>query len=139
LGAVAGGLVGAALLVIFYFVGVFVVGALAGAVLLDMLGLLLGFNMPVFILIVAGIVAGVAALFFQRYAIVAATALSGAWAAVGGLFSLISGRELALRQVFDRASAAQRAGVAVWIVLGIWLALSIAGAAVQLRTTEEPE
>jgi len=139
LGAVVGGLVGAALMVVFYFVGVFVVGGLAGALLADTLGSLLGFSTPIVILIVVGIVAGIAALFFQRIALIIATSLSGAWAAVGGLFSLISGHDLALRQVFEQATTAQRAGIALWIVLAIWLALSIAGAAVQFRTTEEPE
>lgn len=136
LGAIAGGLVGAALMVVFYFIGVFLVSALAGAILADTVGLALGVDLPLLVLIIVALVAGIAALFFQRYAIIVATALGGAWTAVGGAFSLISGEELRLRQVFGQA-AEQRAGLALWIVLVVWLALAIAGALVQLRTTAE--
>ncbi len=134
LGAVVGGLLGAALMVVFYFVGVFLISALAGAVLTDTVGLAFGVDLPLLVIIIVAIVAGIAALFFQRYAIIVATALSGSWAVVGGAFSLISGQELRLRQVFAQA-AEQRAGLALWIVLLLWLALTIAGALVQLRTT----
>lgn len=136
LGILVGGLLGAALMVVFYFVGVFVVGALAGAILVDTVGLSIGVDLPLVVTIVVALVAGVAALFFQRFAIIVATALSGAWAAVGGTFSLISGQELRLRQVFAQPTT-QRAGVALWIVLLLWLALTVAGAVVQFRTTAE--
>jgi hypothetical protein len=138
LGALIGGLLGAALMVVFYFIGVFLVGALAGALLADTIGLAFGVDLPWLVLIIAAVAAGVMALFFQRYAIILATALSGAWTAVGGTFSLISGRDLRLRQVFAQA-ADQRAGVALWIVLVIWLVVALAGIIVQLRTTTEPE
>ena len=122
-------------MVIFYFIGVFLIGALAGAVIVDTLGLAIGVDLPLLVIV---IVAGVAALFFQRYAIIAATAFSGAWTAVGGTFSLISGQELGLRQVFAQA-AGQRAGLALWIVIVIWLVVAVAGVIFQLRTTTEPE
>lgn len=138
LGALIGGLLGAALMVVFYFIGVFLVGALAGALLADTIGQLFGVDLHWLVILIAAITAGIMALFFQRYAIIAATALSGAWTAVGSTFSLILGQELQLRQVFSRA-AEQRAGVALWIVLVIWLVLAGAGAIFQLRTTAEPE
>jgi len=138
LGALVGGLLGAALMVVFYFIGVFLVGALAGALLADTMGQAFGVDLHLLVIMIAAITTGVMALFFQRYAIIAATALSGAWTAVGGTFSLISGRELQLRQVFARA-AEQRAGLALWIVLVAWLVLAVAGVLFQLRTTGEPE
>jgi hypothetical protein len=137
LGALIGGAVGAALMVLLYFVGVFAVGGLAGALLADTIGAAFGFDVPLLVAIVVAVVAGVAALFFQRYALIVATALSGAWVAVASLFSLISGQGLALREVFRLSG--ERAGVPLFVVLILWLVLSVAGAIVQLRTTaEEP-
>jgi hypothetical protein len=138
LAVLVGGLLGAALMVIFYFIGVFLIGALAGAIIVDTLGLAIGVDMPLLVIVIVAIVAGTAALFFQRYAIIVATALSGAWTAVGGTFSLISSQELELRQVFAQA-AGQRAGLALWIVLVIWLVVAVAGVILQLRTTAERE
>ncbi|MFN2225619.1 MAG: DUF4203 domain-containing protein [Anaerolineae bacterium] len=138
LGAVIGGLLGAALMVVFYFIGVFLVGGLAGALVADTIGQFFGVDLSWLVLIIAAVTAGVMALFFQRYAIILATTLSGAWTAVGGTFSLISGRDLQLRQVFALA-AEERVGLALWIVLVIWLVLAAAGIIVQLRTTAEPE
>jgi len=138
LGAVIGGLLGAALMVVFYFIGVFLVGGLAGALVADTIGQFFGVDLSWLVLIIAAVTAGVMALFFQRYAIILATTLSGAWTAVGGTFSLISGRDLQLRQVFALAPE-ERVGLALWIVLVIWLVLAAAGIIVQLRTTAEPE
>jgi hypothetical protein len=138
LGAVAGGILGAVLMAVFYFVGVFFVGALVGALLTDMVALSFGVDPPLLVLIVVAIVAAIAALLFQRIGVILATALGGAWTAIGGLFSLISGRGLDLRQVFAQASV-QRAGLALWVVLALWLALAVAGTVVQLHTTAKKE
>ena len=138
LGALIGGVLGATVMVVFYFIGVFLMGALAGALVADTIGQAFGVDLHWLVLIIAAVTVGVMALFFQRYAIILATALSGAWTAVASTFSLISGQELRLRQVFAQA-AAQRAGLALWIVLVTWLVLAVAGVVVQLRTTAEPE
>jgi hypothetical protein len=135
-GAVAGGLLGAVLMVVFYFVGVFFVGALAGALLTDIVTLSLGVDPPLLVLLVVALVAGVAALFFQRIGVILSTALGGAWIAVGGAFSLASGQGLNLRPVFAQTSD-YRAGLALWLVLALWLALAIVGTIVQFRTTAE--
>jgi hypothetical protein len=138
LGAVAGGLLGAGLMIIFYFVGVFFAGALAGALLTDTLFLAIGVDLPLLVLVVVALVVGIAALFFQRIALILATALSGAWVTVGGAFALISGRGLNLRQVFAQASE-QRLGLALWLVLVLWLALAVAGMIVQFRNAAKEE
>jgi hypothetical protein len=138
LGAVVGGLLGAVLMVLFYFVGVFILGALAGALLTDTLALVFGMEAHLLVVAVGALVAAIAAVFFQRIAVILATALSGSWITVGGVFSLISGRGLSLRQVFARVSE-QRAGLALWLVLVLWLGLALAGTIVQLRTTKEKE
>lgn len=138
LGAVVGGLLGAVLMAIFYFVGVFFIGALVGALLTDVVALSFGVDPPLLVLIVVALVAGIAALLFQRFGVVLATALGGAWIAVGGVFSLASGQGLNPRQVFAQVSE-HRAGLALWLVLALWLALAVAGTVVQLRTTTEKE
>lgn len=138
LGSVIGGLLGAVLMFVFYFIGVFFIGALAGALLTDVVALSFGVSPPLLVLVVVALVAGIAALFFQRFGVILATALGGAWAAVGGVFSAISGRGLDLRQVFARASE-HRAGLALWLVLVLWLVLAAAGTVIQFRTTAEEE
>jgi hypothetical protein len=138
LGAVGGGVLGAVLLVVFYFVGVFFAGALAGALLADILALSLGVDLPLLVFVVAALVAGIAALFFQRIGVILSTALGGAWIAVGSVLSLISGQGLNLRQVFALTNE-HRAGLALWVVLVVWLALAVAGMILQFGTTRKKE
>lgn len=101
--AIAGGLVGAVILVAGYFVGVALIGAGIGAFVANLLWAAMGREpglIPVLILAIAG---ALAALVLQRYVVVVATAFGGAQTAIVGGAGLLGGRaakEVAARTVY---------------------------------------
>jgi hypothetical protein len=136
-GAGLGGLVGAALLVVLYFVGVFGVGAVAGALLANLLAGAIGIDMPVLVLLVAAPVGGLLAMLLQRVAVILATALAGAWAVVGGGAALVGGPSVPLTAICGRPGIWHSADLPYFGGLILWLALAAAGAVVQLLTTAD--
>lgn len=131
--AVVGGIVGAVLMSALYYVGVFVVGALAGAMFLGALGASLDFSMPVLAVIVGAIVTGIVAILLQRAVLIMATAFSGAWVAIMGGTALLEGSSFTLTNLRWVPPVWQRS----YVPLIIWLVLGIGGAVVQFRTTGE--
>lgn len=129
IGGLVGGVVGIGLLVALYYVGVFVFGAAVGAMLLGVLGASLGFQMPLVVVILGAVILGGVALALQRVVIILSTALSGAWTAVLGIYSVIEKRPLEIDQ-FWRSLPWEQPQVPI----GIWLAVALAGAVVQLRS-----
>jgi MFS family permease len=80
LGAIVGGLAGAALLSFLYVVGVFLAGAWAGAWLAGLAGTLTGLELPTWAVIIAAVAVGIVALILQRVLLILVTAFGGAWA-----------------------------------------------------------
>jgi hypothetical protein len=80
-----GGLIGAAILVLTYFVGVAFAGAALAAVVLHVAAGQFGWDPHVLLVIAACVLGAWAAIALQRYVIVAATALGGAWTLVVGV------------------------------------------------------
>lgn len=132
---VIGGLIGALLLAALYFVGVFVVGAAAGALLAYGAGAALGLTVPIIALAIAGAVVGVLALFLQRIVIILATAFSGAWLALVGAIALASGHPLVVDPVVSDPGTLQGVGLAPLAFVALVLVLGAAGVIVQFRTT----
>lgn len=135
-GALVGGVIGAVVLNLAYFLGVVLVGAGAGAILLHLVWTRLAHGDPPVLLVIAVAVAGaVAATQLQRLVIIAATAFGGAWTLVVGVLALVGDR------VAQAAAAANDVWVAYplspgpnrWTAFGGWLVLSVAGLVVQLR------
>ncbi len=135
--AIAGGALGALVLILAYFVGVALVGAAAGALLLHVIFASLGREPHVLLAIAAAVAGAAAAMVLQRYVIILTTSFGGAWTMmVGGL--ALAGNGTAVR-------AAERGNV--WIayplnpapgerwVIAAWLVLGIAGVVTQLRVT----
>jgi hypothetical protein len=135
IGALVGGLVGAALLNLAYFAGVALVGAAAGAFILHLVWPAFGTGQPhVVAVVVAAGLGAVGAIWVQRAVIVLGTAFGGAWTLLVGALALAG------------EGASREAGAAgVWVVyplhpapgrewvLWVWLVLSAAGAIVQFR------
>jgi hypothetical protein len=123
-GAVTGGLVGAVLFVMFYFVGIFILGATMG-------GLLAGTatGAPA-LLIIAAVAGGILALFLQKAVIILGTAVTGADAAVFGIAYFVTGDLPAL----VRAQTVQPTDTHMSMMLG-GLALAAVGALVQFGIT----
>lgn len=132
-----GGLVGAALMVVAYFVGVGLIGAGLAALALNMVWKLIGGEPPTLVLVIVCVIGAVLALNVVRYVVVFGSAIAGSWTAlVGGL--ALMGNATALK-------AASAPGIWVvypidmipqqWWILGLWFLLAIAGVVVQLSTT----
>ena len=134
--ALAGGVAGALILIAAYFVGVALLGAGLGALTASLIWASFGSEPGAIAVILFAIAGALGALALQRYVIVGATAFGGAWTLVVGGMALIGTRAV---------TAAARSNVWLpypmhpspgqyWILL-VWIALGIAGVAVQLMIT----
>ena len=137
-GALVGGIAGAFVLVMAYFVGIALVGAGIGALVAHVGWGYAGHgDPPALALILLAVAGAIGAMFLQRYVIIVATSFGGAWTVVTG------GIAIAADRTADRAS---RVGD-VWIfypttappgqrwVPIAWIVLGLAGMVVQLGVT----
>ncbi len=134
--ALVGGLAGAAILNLAYFLGVVLVGASIGALLATVLFGRGGGDPHTLVVVLFAIAGAVAASMLQRYVIVAGTAFGGAWTALVGAMALVG----------DKAAAKAASVNDVWVVYPLdpapgrkwlpiaWLVLGLAGLVVQLRS-----
>jgi hypothetical protein len=136
--ALLGGIVGALIMTFAYYVGVALIGAGMGALAAHFFwSAWRSMDPPAAAVILLSVAGAVSAMMLQRYVIIFSTAFSGAWTMiVGGL--ALSG---------DRAAARAAATGNVWILYPFapltvhrwvpfaWVALGIAGVAVQLGLT----
>ena len=135
--ALVGGLAGAVVLFFAYFIGIALAGAGLGALVAHVgwswFG---GGDPPAALLIVLAICGAIGAMVLQRYVIVVATAFGGAWAVLAGGMALAA----------DRAATHGAPTGDVWIPYPAggpaerwmpiaWIALGLAGTAVQLGTS----
>jgi Domain of unknown function (DUF4203) len=137
LAALAGGLAGALLLMFAYFIGIALVGAGLGALVVHVTWEYLRAGDPPAIAVVVMSIAGaIAAMLLQRYVIIVSTAFGGAWTMI------IGGLAAAGERAVPRASSAD-----VWILYPMspapgtawvpiaWVGLGLLGTAVQLGVT----
>ena len=138
--ALVGGLAGAVILNLAYFLGVVLVGASIGAMLATVLFGRGGGDPHTLVVVLFAIAGAVAASTLQRYVIVAGTAFGGAWTALVGAMALVG----------DKAAAKAASVNDVWVVYPLdpapgrkwlpiaWLVLGLAGLVVQLRSGKRP-
>lgn len=134
---VVGGLVGAFILVVAYFVGVALTGAALGAALAHLVFATGDRDPRVIVVILFAVAGAIAATYLQRYFIIVGTAFGGAWTMIVGAMALVG----------DRSAMRAAAAGDVWVayplnpapgqqwVLVVWMILSLLGAAVQLGIT----
>ena len=133
--ALAGGVIGALILVFAYFVGIALVGAGVGALVAH-----LGWSWmqagdpPAVAVVVASICGALGAMIVQRYLVIVATAFGGAWTIVVGGLTVLSAR------AGVRGRAAEAPWILYpftpvenrqWVIVG-WIALGLIGTFVQL-------
>jgi hypothetical protein len=132
--ALAGGVVGALILIFAYFVGVALLGAAIGAGASAIIWALFHSEPGMLVVIVFAIAGALAAMALQRYVIIGSTALGGAWTAMIGVAALMGDRQM--------AAAAKNVWIAYpmdplpsarWMYLGA-LVLGLVGVVIQLRT-----
>jgi len=138
--AAVGGLAGAVILNLAYFLGVVLVGASIGAMLATVLFGRGGGDPHTLVVVLFAIAGAVAASTLQRYVIVAGTAFGGAWTALVGAMALVG----------DKTAAKAASVNDVWVVYPLdpapgrswlpiaWLVLGLAGLVVQLRSGKRP-
>ncbi len=137
LAAFAGGVIGAAVLLAAYFVGVALVGAGIGALIVNLIWMQVEGDPHPAVVILFSVAGAVVATWLQRYVIIIGTAFAGAWTLlIGGLALMGDGGPL-------RAAAAGNP----WVVYPLnpapdlawlpwaWVALGAFGTLVQLRWT----
>ena len=139
--ALVGGLAGALILNLAYFLGVVLVGASIGAMLATLLWGRGGSEPHTLVVVLFAIAGAVAATVLQRYVIIVGTAFGGAWTAVVGALALLG----------DRLAGKAASVNDVWVVYPldpapgrrwvpiVWLALGLAGLVVQIRGGERPK
>ena len=133
----AGALAGALAFFAVYFVGVAIVGAGLGALVVNVVWTQRAGDPHVLVVVLFAIVGAFAALVLQRYVIIIGTAFAGAWTFIVGSLALMGDAEAIavigtldgwISFPLDRA-ATQRG------VLGAWLGIGLLGVAVQLLKT----
>jgi hypothetical protein len=134
---VIGGLIGAFILIVAYFLGVALAGAGIGAFVAHLLFSAGSRDPSVLVVVFFAIAGAVAATYLQRYCIIVFTAFGGAWTMIVGAMALVGDRTAL------RAAAAGDVWIAYplnpapgqrWVLL-VWLLLSLIGAGVQLGIT----
>ena len=136
LAALVGGVVGAIVLFFAYFVGIALVGAGLGTLLIHV-----GWaqyktgDPPAVIVLVFAILGTVTALVLQRYVIIVATSFSGAWTILIGALTLMGGRvpRVSSSDVWIFYPFTPAPGVK-WVPIS-WIALGLIGTVVQLGLT----
>jgi hypothetical protein len=131
--ALGGGLIGAGLLLAAYFVGVALVGAGIGALVAHLIWTQVEGDPHPAVVILFSVAGALAATWLQRYVIILGTAFGGAWTLMVGAMAVLG----------DAAPLAAAAQGDLWIAYPLnpapgqrwlpyaWVALSVAGAAVQ--------
>jgi hypothetical protein len=132
--ALVGGIIGAVVLVLAYFVGVALVGAGLGAFLSHFVwGQAASGEPPGVVVVVMAIVGAVAAMWLQRYVIIVATAFGGAWTVVVGALAALGPRGAPPTDAWIlypvAPSSPRPAAIVAWVVLGL------AGTAIQIGLT----
>lgn len=136
-GALLGGLAGALILSFAYFVGIALVGAGLGVLLVHAFWRQSPPDPPALLIIAVSVLGALGALWLQRYVLIVGTAFAGAWTMIVGGLALLGDR---------RAIRAAAAGD-VWILYPFnpapgqrwlpiaWIVIGLIGSAVQLGVT----
>lgn len=137
LAAVVGGLIGALILIVAYFIGVALIGAGLATVVVHLVASQMGREPSPWLVIGMAVAGALLALALQRFVIIVGTAFGGAWTAIVG--------GLALADYEPAVEAAAAGDVWVlypldpaagqpWVMAG-WIALGLVGTVVQLAVT----
>jgi hypothetical protein len=133
--AIVGGVAGAFILVVAYFVGVALVGAALGALVMHVVWKQISVGDPPWTgVVILAVIGAVGAIFLQRYVIVVSTAFGGAWTIiVGGLAASADRGAARTGDVWILYPFTPAPGIR-WIPFA-WIALGLIGTAVQLGVT----
>ena len=126
---VLGGFVGAALFMVLYYIGIFVMGAALGGGLAYLI-ISTSSNSESIPLIVMAVIGGILALVLQKLMIIISTAFGGSWAVVSGVSYFTTNFDMRRIEYFLR-----RAGTQLYVILLCTLVLAICGIVIQYRAS----
>lgn len=129
--AIVGGILGAGVMFVLYLLGVFVIGAVLGALIALSVLTFLGREPEYLTIIITAAVTGAIALFIKRFMIILATSFTGAWAVVTGFTFFVKDKFDPL----DPKSVFSMGEDPVYRFLMVWFGLSVAGFTVQYITS----
>lgn len=122
------GVLGAVLALLLYGVGVFLLGALAGAFLAGLSAALMRVEVTALVVFIAALAGGVTTLLAQRWLLSVLTAFAGAWLALSGLLAVLhTGADGWLERLAGKVEGTDG------LIVGSWLLLGVLGSFVQLR------
>ncbi len=128
--ALIGGVIGAVLCIWLFILGVFLLGASAGAIVATALFSAAGNQPQPILVLVLAIVFGVIALVMQKLMIVVCTAFSGSYLVTAGLLHLLTGAQDVSAPWFDHLRPGST-GILGYVALVFWLILGLAGGSFQ--------
>lgn len=135
LSGLMGGVIGAALMVALYYAGVFLIGAILGSVLGTVLYAVAESNPDPAVLLITAVLAGIAALIFQKFMIIVSTGFGGAWGVVIGIAYFITDAV----NLSNPERMFNFEGKYLYAILLCWLVLGIAGVIIQYRSASNKE
>ena len=130
--AIVGGVIGAVLCIWLFLLGVFLLGASAGAIVATALFSTAGNQPQPILVLVLAIVFGIIAMVMQKLMIVVCTAFSGSYLVAVGLLHLLTGAQDASAPWFDHLRPGST-GILGYVALVFWLILGLAGGSFQYR------
>ena len=130
--ALVGGLIGTALYLCLYFLGVFLLGATAGAIVVAAYFNGTAHQAQPLVVLAGSVAFGLLALVAQKIMIVIATAFCGSYLIAAGIWPFIA-RGQNPSQVWLYPAHVSPSGSLGHVALAIWLVLGIVGASVQFR------
>jgi hypothetical protein len=136
--AVIAGLIGAALCIWLFFLGVFLLGASAGAVVAAAFFNASGSQPQAILILIFAVVFGIVALVMQKFMIIASTAFSGSYLAVAGIFRLLLHVQNDAPLWFDRLQP-RSSGASGYVALACWIVLGLAGLSFQYRSSQRTD
>jgi hypothetical protein len=137
LAALGGGAVGALILIAGYFVGVALIGAGVGALLVNVAWKPFGGEPHWAVLLGAAAIGAIAAMSFQRYVIIIATAFGGAWTMLVGAAALMLGKGARAASSVNDVWVVYPGNAGppgIWVYIA-WAAIALVGLYVQLHTS----
>jgi len=128
--AIAGGLIGAFLMVAMYFVGVFLIGAMFGGILGAVIYAIAEMNPDPVALLLLAVISGILSLIIQKFMIIISTGFGGAMVVVVGMALFITNTvSLSHPEQMMRTGESH-----MYAILLSWLALGLTGVFVQYRS-----
>ena len=124
-----GGLLGAAAILTFYYVGIFLIGTIFGGIVGSFFCSVAGVDPIPVVLIISAAIAGMVALWVQKYMIVASTAFGGSWLIISGIAYFVTGA----KHPAEVEHLLESSGNLYFIIFICWIALGILGLLAQLK------